>query len=232
MKESEVVKKIAEKVKENPIKLYEDGSEKPEYSLNEGLVNKAFLKICEAWNKDEKSRSFIKHLAKSFIPVETLSKCESIGDPEHLAGKDRCCILGIKIAGTKEITGAYSEYNEVKLSIDKKVKADNRETYNERESKKLKGMMRHMPIEVRNMTIGYLSPKSNKMLSGEASKALCLFLEEGALNGDSDIMFLVSGEDKKPFAKKRSSRGHGMNNFVDNKTYDKLKNLRNSLSVK
>lgn len=245
MKISEIVEKLKEEVEKKPIKLYEEGKRQLN-DPDEGTVNKAIIKICELWNRDEKSRGFVKHLINSFIPIDPWNRISNFSEEDKRDGKNRCCVLGIKMAGIAEITEGIAAFSTLKMRLDAKAITENRTTRTKAEMKELKDAKMKMPVEVRNSTQAFMSDTSSKLISNEALTGLKIFIEHCLLEGEKEINYIITRKRRKfikrdtkpvviqkeqrPVVKKeqrsvkKSTYSLG-ENFLDQETVDKLKGL-------
>ena len=242
MKKSELVEELLKRNKETPLQIYEEGqTQKKIGEPDEKLTNDAYNKICELWNKDEKSRGFIKFLIRSFIPRKPMNKILSFSGAED--AKVRCCILGIKLAGVKEITDAWSPLTVMRMQEHAAMTLEGRDKVSKEYLKKEKKILQDMPVEVRNSTIGYFSDKDNcdKYLSGEAYGALLEFVDDCVFGDEEEIINLLTqmkrAEDRKNAPKadgktwkkpkeKGGQKTFGFSQFIDEKALEKLKNIK------
>lgn len=233
MKHSEVVEKLLEEFKNSPIKI--TPSESPIdklYDPNEELTQKAFLKYCQMWNKDDGSRKFLRHLISSFLPWDSTKKIETVED-----GKNKCCILNLSVAGITEISSKWAELAACRKAMDGKEWFENSDKLSSRDSKKLAGIKREMKPEVRNGRFGYYTEGSNKVLCREAGEALVRFVKEAIDRGDGEIYFLANREKILKENEKKEKKVK-KNNFVpqrkksnclDEATLDKLRKIKRAM---
>ena len=231
MKDDLTVINIEDFYSKNPYKAENPIKEGP-FALNESLINKAILKYCEMWNKDEKSRGFIKHILHSFIPINPLNKVLNFGEEKNR----RCAILGIKCASVREIADAWA-----KIMVEEMPAAFTGES-KEKILEKRKLLTKNMPIEVRNGTVAYMSDSSQKILSGEAIAGLDIFLTECLFRGDSEINYSLTKIryeqmlGNKGFTEKEvesvARMAAGDKPCLDDATLEKLRNLRDSMEEK
>ena len=88
MKTSKLVEQLLERNKKTPIQIYAPGQkEKKLCEPDEKLTNDAYNKICELWNKDEKSRGFIKYLIRSYFPIQPMNKIFSFSGDAATTGR-------------------------------------------------------------------------------------------------------------------------------------------------
>lgn len=240
MKTSKLVEQLLERNKQTPIQLYAPGQkEKKLCEPDEKLTNEAYNKICELWNKDEKSRGFIKYLIRSYFPIQPLNKILSFSGDASTTGKNRCCILNIKIAGIKEISDSWAPLALLQAGEDFKLAAEGKKKYSKEFMKKRYEILQEMPVEIRRSTIGYFSTYKGceKYLSGEAYKALITFVEECMDNDEKEVISVLeqkrqeenratSKKEFKPERKEKKEKTYDFSQFVDEETLKKLQGLK------
>ena len=210
MNTSEAVKLIEEKYTKNPLRLVYEGGKRTVYDPNERLTNKAFLKFCELWNKDEKSREFVKHLVRNFLPINPQNRVSSFTKEDKKERRDRCCIINIKMAGTEDIAFGMKKFVDEASRIDSQMEREGRKKRTKDERNYLYGLLNELPVEIKNTTIAYVNPKSNKTLSGEAVTALDLFVKELLEAGEKDMIEATTPRPpKRKKTKKKSNRKEG-----------------------
>lgn len=247
MKHSEVVEKLKQEFKVSPIKITPSNSPADKlYDPNEELTNKAFQKYCEMWNKDEGSRKFLRHLIGSYMPWDSAHKIQTVE-----SGKDKCCILNLKVAGLSEINDKWKALATVRHEMDGKEWYESTDKLSSKDSKKLKSMKQEMSPEVRRARFGYYSDGSDKILSREAGEALVRFVKEAIDAGDGEIYFIANRDriikenekrdkEKANAAKKNDSKkGNKQNkqkkvwrpssNCLDESTLDKLLQIKKTM---
>lgn len=237
-KQSEIVDSILKSYKENPIKL--ENQEKEQFPMNETLLNKAIVRICESWNKDYKSRGFIKHLIGNFLPINQFAKILNFPEEEIKNNKDRDCIIGIKLAGLYPISKAMGEFSTTKLIASAAAITENKKELKPEDVKKLKDLKAKMPIEIRNVSFAYYSENSDKYLCRESMYALTLFVKQSLLMDEKEICFLLNKKrfnyvqqgfkKEKQLSNKQVNQvvkasTFGMDKIVDAETLEKLKNM-------
>ena len=202
---------------EEPLVLYE-GRERNPLEPREELVNRAYNKICEMWNRDEKARGFVKFLIRAFIPVNQSNKI--------LDGDVRDCLLGIKVAGVKPIADAWGKIMLEGMTGKAREKAIREGT---------KGL----PAEVKFATFGYYSDdkKCDKYISGETYVALNEFVQDMTYDEDEknevkDIMQQKAwAEKKKTLPPKKTDEKpkvvrYQVSSMIDDETIKKLKGIK------
>jgi len=232
MKKSEIVERLKEHVEKNPITLEKKDEERNITDPSEEQINKAYIKICEIWNSTEKSRNFLKHLIQSFLPVNMNNRIAEFTEEEITNDVNRCCILGIKMAGINDISDKLTVYLQEKLKIVSLAAQENREM-TDKEVKHLKKIYYALPIEIQHATQGIRSSESKKYLSLEANLALLQFTQDAILNGEKDVEFTVNHKSRSNFKKRNTEKfqspkqkGFEMASMLDEDTLKKLKGLK------
>ena len=64
-------------------------------------INAAYGKYVKLWNKDQKSRNFVKHLVANFLPINQFARAL------NLPADTKCAILGFELAGISEIAEVH-----------------------------------------------------------------------------------------------------------------------------
>lgn len=193
------------------------------------LMNKAFIKICQLWNKDIKSRNFIKHLILNFIPVNEWNKILNFPEKDLKENKNHCCILNIKLIGIRKLSEELAIFKMKQLRI----------TAEFDDVKKL-------PAEIKFKYYAYSGNKSDKYLSKYAIAALNNFINECIICDEKEINFLLNkmrikqAQERFPKNKQLNnselnkvvkSSTFGLRNIVDDKTLEKLKVLKDGISM-
>ena len=208
MNTSETTKLIEEKYTKTPLKLVYEGGKRNVYDPDERLTGSAILKYCELWNKDDKSRGFVKHLVRNFLPVNPQKRVITFTKEDTENNKDRCCILGIKLAGVEDIAFGMKKFVDEAARIDAQMEAEGRKERTKDEVKYLNGILATLPVEIRNTTVAYVSSKSDKVLSGEAVTALDIFSKELVEGGDEEMIEATTPRPKKEWKKKKKGGNH------------------------
>jgi hypothetical protein len=141
--------------------------------------------IKELWNKNNKSRNFIKHLISNFIPINYFNKVSKF--ETTLDGKiniKKCAILGFKLVSINELILTLKE-------LDPLIKEIKESGDNSRLSE-IDEFISKQPIEIKEYSIAYYSPNTDKYLSIHALNALNYFTEQGLLIADKDILFTTT----------------------------------------
>jgi len=192
MKKSEIIENLKADVIKSPISLNYENGERKIIEPSQVQVNSAFVKLCDIWNSTEQSRNFMKHLIQSFLPL-TDKRIAKFSEKEITDGTNRCCILGLKLAGINDLVDKLTEYQTYRQSIEAKAAAESRKL-TEKESKNLLHRFHKLPIEIQNGTQAVSSDKSQKYLSVEANIALNIFVERALEAGDRDVLFTMKPE--------------------------------------
>lgn len=215
---------------------------KPEkiWDADPKFVEKAYKNICIMWNKNYKSRGFIKHLIGSFFPINMFNKIA------HTQPNMKCAILGIKLAGLFQISESIAKINTEKLFIDAKYISSDKSEYSKEDLEKIENLKKSIPIEHRTGSIAYFSDDSTKYLSIEALQALLIFSEKLIMFDDREMIFTINKKrisesqtyvnnenklNKNEINKvtKAITYGNKIVNSIDEKTLNTLKKLKNQL---
>lgn len=156
-------------------------------------VSKLFKSICAQWNKNEKSRGFIKHLIYSFLPADygkITYMLVTNEEKDAITDKKLTSIFGY-VEGTKELVFKRASFD-CATTEDEKQKAI--EEYND--------LIKSLPIEIKNKMFCMFSDKSDKYLSPESLTALSFFVTEGLLRNVDGISFILNKQRFKTANKK------------------------------
>lgn len=231
MNTSEKTKLIEEKYTKAPLKLVYEGGKRNVYDPDEKLTGNAFLKYCELWNKDEKSRGFVKHLVRHFVPANPQNRVLTFTEEDTKENRDRCCIIGIKLAGTEDIAFGMKKFVDEATRIDALLETEGRKERTKEEKKYLNGILQSLPVEIRNTTVAYTNPKSNKVLSGEAVAALEIFVKELVEAGEEEMIEATTPRPKKDWKKgkrggNRQGRGVALGDMLSSDVLNKLYGIK------
>lgn len=237
--QSSIVSELLNERIKTPIVLSEE-DRNSQFPCNQNLLNKALLRICTMWNKDERSRNFIKHLIGNFLPVNPMQKVLNFGTTEIAEEKNRDCLLGIKLVGLNQLSQEFGKFSTEKLFIDSKAIVEKRE-YTPEEKKKLEAIRDSFPVEIRKASYAYCGNKSDKYMCRESINALLMFTEHCLLFQEKEISFLLTKkrmkESNQNFSKEKQldnkqlnrvvkASAFGMSSLLDDATIEKLKNLK------
>jgi len=193
-------------IKEKPAPVFQKISEETlAYSFLENLPEKtkiwetdpkivqlAYDKIIVLWNKDQKSRNFLKHLIAAFLPYDPMSRMMNLG------GKDIfCAITNLKMTGIREVSEHYGvlSVKNLMLNANRIVTGENPTSESEEKIKEIsaeiKSKISDMPESVREVRIAVGSDNSDKMLIVETIMALLHFSQNLILQGNKELNFLL-----------------------------------------
>lgn len=248
---NETIKRFEEELIKEPYKLekpqenIENENKTPEdffNKLNEKFINKSLLKLCSMWNSNENSRKFVLHLISAFLPVNNWNKIFTFNEETIKKYGINDCLIGIKLAGIKEITEKISEFTTKRMFINAKAVVEHRDKYTDEELKELKDLINSMPIEIKNASIAFYSVNSNKILSKESIHALHYFTQYCIFNNVREIVFTLNKKrfkqgqnnyknklNNKQVNKVMKANTFGLSNVIDENTFDKLKSLKNEI---
>ncbi len=216
------------------------------WDLNPDLVQTAYDKIVVMWNKDQKSRNFIKHLIAGFLPYEPMYRMLNAG-PDPLF----CAITNLKLTGVGEIAKHYGELGVQRMFSSAHamvIESENREETEEEKAanlaqqEKIAGMIKAMPREVQNVQIGVSSDSSTKYLMVETIQALLHFSTTLLMFGDDEMSFLLKKSQINKTQQNRENKitpsevnkvaaavTFGLKSNVSEKTYSALEKLKMQL---
>jgi len=165
------------------------------FEPNVKMTQKAYDKICEIWNKDEKSRKFLKHIISAFFPINNWNKVMFKKDTDII----KCAILNHDLTGISNISESLAGYSMKKMFIDANCILEGDVINNEKKSRlykkeeldELNSLRNSLPISIREGDFAYMCEKSDKFISGETAIALQQFIELLILNGDKEMTNMI-----------------------------------------
>lgn len=205
------------------------------------LVTKAYIKICQLWNKDLKSRNFIKHLILNFIPTNEWNKILNFPEKDLKENKNHCCILNIKLIGIRKLSEELANFKMKQLHITAEFDDDKKQKLIDEYNSEIK----KLPAEIKFKYYAYFGNKSDKYLSKYAVTALNNFISECIICDEKEIHFLVNKmrfkQAQERFPKNKQLNNSelnkvvkastfGLRNIVDDKTIEKLKDLKDEIN--
>lgn len=224
-------------------KLFEKAGEKNEFTkFNVTQFKIALKRICYLWNKDIKSRNFVKHLIANFFPLNSFNKVMNFGNDVISANKNVCVLTDTKLASIRQIAEVrtslivYKAALEVTLTEEEKKQALDK--YNQK--------LNTVPEEIINGKFAYGSETSDKFMSIEAMYALTVFIQNFILI-DNEIKFTVNKRKiklaNKEIPKKQRLNNKqineitrvntfGMTSHISKDTFNKLKDLKEEIDRK
>lgn len=224
-------------------KLFEKTGDKNEFTkFNVTQFKIALKRICYLWNKDIKSRNFVKHLIANFFPLNSFNKVMNFGNDVISANKNICALTDTKLASIRQITEARASLVLLNAGIEyadteeKKGQAINK--YNQK--------LNTFPEEIINGKFAYGSETSDKFMSIEAMYALTIFVQNFILI-DNEIKFTVNkrkiklankGIPKKQRLNNKQineitrANTFGMSSHISKDTFNKLKDLKEEINRK
>ncbi len=216
------------------------------FSLDSKYCQQAYDTICAMWNKDQKSRNFVKHLISAFVPYNNFARLFNISEGENT----KCAILNHNVTGIREISEGLTKISMKKMFIDAHLiteevpeGAEKRTKYNEDEIAEMDAIRKTVPIEIVEVRVGVMSDKSDKIIQVETNQALVMFATEMLLRCD-ELNFTIRKTrlqhaqsdvpKEKQLTKKEINQvvgrqTFGMDHKVDNKTFSKLLALKEEL---
>lgn len=169
-------------------------------------VQKAFDRICKLWNKDSKSRGFLKHLIIAHMPVDQGKRLISIEKGKY----PKCAILGFELNGIKNIAEGFAEFSSKKLFITVKATAESRKPTKD-EINEIKKLHSQYHKSILYGSVAYASQETDKYLSLESIMALHYFTSEMILISNDiaeiiNIKRLKEKGDEIPKAKQKLTK--------------------------
>lgn len=175
-------------------------------NLEPKLIEKAFISICDKWNKNESSRKFIIHLVNSFYPV---SRCNKVFDFPEKSNRV-CCLTKKKLASIREIANYQTDI------VLTKTRCSLSGNYTE-----LNKIVNNIPEEIKVTRFGYFSNSSDVFLSGEGLLALHQFIVKINLFPKPNLRKRC---DKNNDVQKVSN--HAISDLISKENLEKLKTLK------
>lgn len=239
-KQSDIISNLESRAKDylesDEIKNITDIEEKH----SKDLITKAYIKICQLWNKDLKSRNFIKHLILNFIPINEWNKILNFPESELKENKNHCCILNIKLIGIRKLSEELAEFKIKQMYITAETDNDKKQKLIDEYNSEIK----KLPTEIKFKDYAYFGNKSDKYLSKYALIALKNFISETLLSDEKEINFLLNKmrfkQAQERFPKNKQLNNSelnkvvkastfGLRNIIDDKTLEKLKVLKDEI---
>ncbi len=170
--------------------------------INKQNVRKAFKTLCQLYNKDNKSRNFVKHIVGAFYPPNPWNKVINFSDADKKDKKNKCALTGFYVCGLKEIAELGA-----KLLLPR-AKFDVAETEEQKKQveKEFNKIMNSYSAAAKNRTFAYMSDKSDKYLSNDAIIGLQIFVEQCIFQDVKDILFVLNKKRTKQFNKHLSNK--------------------------
>lgn len=239
-KQSDIISNLESRAKDylesDEIKNITDIEEKH----SKDLITKAYIKICQLWNKDSKSRNFIKHLILNFIPINEWNKILNFPESELKENKNHCCILNIKLIGIRKLSEELAEFKIKQMYITAETDNDKKQKLIDEYNSEIK----KLPTKIKFKDYAYFGNKSDKYLSKYALIALKNFISETLLSDEKEINFLLNKmrfkQAQERFPKNKQLNNSelnkvvkastfGLRNIIDDKTLEKLKVLKDEI---
>lgn len=180
-------------------------------------IQKAYDKLLVMWNKDQKSRNFVKHLVIAFLPLNTFNKVGSIPTDKKI----NCAILGYELAGLLDISKGLAKIGMDKVFVDAKAHIENDGKYTKEQQNQLKKIRNSVPIQIRKAMFAYLSDSSDKYLCNASVVALHFFAESMMLHFDDDEIRFSLNKKRFKEANNNFPKKNGKKRF-DNKQINNL----------
>lgn len=212
---------------------------------NPKYIQESFMKIVSMWNKDQKSRNFVKHLIAGFLPVDywcRMSYCKP-EDEEKVV----CAISGFKLTGLKNVADGIAPISTKRLFLVAHMQVENRTELTDTESEEFDLLLSQLSLPIKNGQVAFMSDSSDKFLSQESVLALLEFVQFGLLRDNKEFTFLVIKmrtnqmndylPKEKQFTKSQvnhfvKATTYGMKDCIKGETLTKLEALKAELESK
>lgn len=183
------------------------GKLKSNIKINNKYMEKVIAKLEAMYNKDEKSKNFVLHLVRAYMPVE--KAIAAINKPEDLK-KFKCALTDAKLMNTSEMleilkSGEYQE--NYQQALEKELASNG--------SFKIKDH----PIQsiTNGRILGFAGKDTNTFLCFDAINALVKWTETRILAGDSKLGWTIRSmkPKNKPSDKKKvetNNQSYNINN--------------------
>jgi hypothetical protein len=204
---------------------------------NDYLIKRSLTRICNYWNRDERSRKYIKHLMASFLPENAKEPVDSFTNDELERGLNFCSLSGCKMASNSDVELSYGAYNACRKIVCEEAKEKKLKKLGFKEVDTLRKMKEAMPIEIRNINIGYRSVCSRKILSYNSIVALTIFASDCFDVEEQEVVgftrFCLSNEKAEQIEVLKNQDNNtetehliGIENFLKDEDLKKLASIR------
>lgn len=196
-KKSEIIENFLTKFSKDDLSFIDEKNDDQDIfvKINKQNVRKAYKTLCQSYNKDEKSRAFVKHIVGAFYPVNSWNKVMQFPEDILQAKKNKCALTGLYVCGIKEIAELGSKLLLPRAKYD----CANNEEEKKQAEEEFNSIVNSFPAAVKNRIFAYMSDKSDKYLSNDAVIALQLFVQYCILYDIKDIMFVLNRKRFKAF---------------------------------
>lgn len=140
------------------------------YDANQKKIIRAYIRIAKMWNKDEKSRKFIKHLIGAYLPINHLNRLVNVP-----ANGTKCCILNEELVGLLKVNESYNKLTEHQKNLILRSLLEDVSNLSNEGQEEYEIMVAEFGKEIIECNICYYSYNSDKYLSKEAIFALNFF---------------------------------------------------------
>lgn len=235
---------------------FEDKPKKALWDPDFKQIDEAYKKIIELWNKDQKSRNFIKHLIAAFLPYEPFHRLANVSNKDRIV----CAILNKKLTGIGNVAHHYGEVNVQHLFRNVHQYLANAENLSVAEMEKdlnagkdisdieikIAALMEKMPEEVRSIQVGVMSDTSDKYMMVESIMALLGFAQNLIMAGNKELNFLMkkiqirrvqeNSELKEKLTPPQinqvaAAQTFGLKNHIKEDTITKLQRMKEQLDI-
>ena len=196
-KKSEMVEKFLTNFSNNDLDFIDEKNNEQDVfvNINKQNVRKAYIQLCQSFNKDEKARAFVKHIVGAFYPINSWNKVIQFDEYILSARKNKCALTGLWVCGIKDIAKLSS-----KLLVPRaRYECANTDEEKKQAEEEFNTIVASFPAAVKNRIFAYFSEKSDKYLSNDAVVALQLFVQDCIIYDVKDIIYVLNKKRFKAF---------------------------------
>lgn len=167
------------------------------HRVNIDVYNKSIDDLKRKY-EDQKSKKFVEHLIKSFLPINPLNRIYEFGNDTDKS----CCLSGFRLASIKEMIEAAkkSGVDEQYINnMDILCSEEGDEAYSlaiDNYNNSCKDKKKRIYKNIRDKDYAFTSDSSSRVLSTEGILALESFAEEEIKSGNKSIKFLLNRNKK------------------------------------
>lgn len=180
---SEAATLLEEYIRKNKNNIKVQNSQFP---MDSKRIYLAFLKLCKAWNDNEKSRNFVRTLINKFLPFDSNKKVEEFTTDTYDA-----ILKNVKLAGMKDIELVINRLSKfVDFDEESNQRIDKINTY-----------AKNQPVEIMRCDFGYWAAGTDKVLCRESIYALQKFVSWLVSKKDPIMLQIISKINSKQKSK-------------------------------
>lgn len=159
-------------------------------------TNKIFDKLEEMYKKDEKSKNFVLHLVRAYMPIDKITKV--LEKPADLS-KFKCALTSVKLISADEIfQGINTDEFKANFINDLKIVLDESGQQVKKDPAILK--------VTNGKLLGFTGKDTNTYMCNEACEQLLNWVSTKILQGDSKINWTVRSMQGKNQPKKKNTQ--------------------------